>query len=521
MAYTGKGSGRGGKNRGVYPEDQVAAAAKKAEEYRQKVLNSPNPYGGGSKYSFLSSDPNSFRYLDDDDIIQVISRLGITGDDDWSRVLMQYLTERLKTLDTREYNEKLLDEQRLYDSPLNQLARMMSSGISREAAMQMISGSGSGSGAAPYMSESAPLSVLPPSQSELNEQQTEASRIQTLIGGLSAISGLVGLGMSMASAVTQITAQSIQNNMSQKALQGLEHSDSVMSALQNAVTSGVLSTADMDGFSNATDALNYINDHKDTNAFKPLFDSGAFQGVYGTKLGRDMFTQTWNSVRQSKDAGTLLDQYIGQQIAATELSQLDIKKGYTDLEYAIGELSRQDVEIQKIWNDVWNGNIQIEIAGEELKIKRQDAIIRKNEADRSITEQGIYNAVMNNDGDLSTLPDVRGLGQGQKYIAFSTWSDLYTMFNKAFAANGTQDMRDAWFKFYQNNNEAAQLMAGLQLSMSRTQSSAGNPDLNPTLSTLMSLYLIAKQCGAFDALHVVSGATNPYLPYLLAPNKAQ
>lgn len=434
--------------------------------------------------------------------------------------LQQYMTndqrvwDRTVTNEQRDYDWFLKQDQRNFDSPTNQLARLMGAGISRDAAIQMLSGSSSGAvvgGSAPIVSAAASPGSLPgtPGSFDLQKGLGIAS---TVFEGINMIAGMVGMGLSIPQSIQQTKSLRMQNTLSQKSLQGLNAADAVLSSLQNAVTSGAISTSDMDGFSNATDALNYIFDHRDTNAFKPIFQSGAFQDVYGTKLGREMFTNAWNSVRQSKDAGTLLDQQIAQSIAASELSHLDIKKGYTDLQYAIGELSRQDVEIQNLWNDVWQGNIQLEILGKELQIKT-------NEASRSNTEQRIYDTVMNSDRDMYNAPDLRGLGKGAGMIAYSTWSDLYTQFNKAFAMNGTEDRKQSWEKFFLNNNEAAQLLAGVHLTQAQLQNVVVNPELHPNLATLYTMYNIAKYTGAYDVLTLTADKSAAFMPYLLTPNK--
>lgn len=307
---------------------------------------------GGNQQDYIQ---RLLAMLNGDGLSQLLVQLGIdTGQmnagetQDWNKQIMDALLQRMLQNEQRNYNKDVLNEQRIYDSPTNQLARLMGAGISRDAALQLLGGSGSGAGSGSALIADPmqlPASAIPATQSDLNAVQKDTAIANAVFGGISAVSGLVSLGISIPSAIAQTTALSIQNAMSQKALIGLQSADSVMSALENAVQVGVLSTKDVDGFSNATDALNYIQDHKDIAAFKGLFSNGSFANVYGTKLGREMFAQAWKNVRSSKDDGTILDEYIRNQKLQNTLAELQTDQ--------IGaEIQKLGAETEAVYQDM-------------------------------------------------------------------------------------------------------------------------------------------------------------------------
>lgn len=291
---------------------------------------------------------------------------------DWNKQILDQIINYQLTSENRQYNESLRDEQRLYDSPTNMLARLMGAGISRDAAIQMLSGSsGAGGAAAPYSDPAAAAQGIAPSQSRLNGVQADTAIANAVFGGIGSLVGLTNLGLSIPQAIHQTSILGAQSVMSQKALIGLQAADTVLSGLENAVSIGAISQEDMDGFSNATDALNYIRDHQDTEAFKSLFQNGSFQQVYGTKNGREMFANAWDTVRQSKDAGTLLDNHLRQTELLTELKGLETASArrnyYVQLTTTLNDLIKNDLEVQKMWQDITSGNYEIKILGETYK----------------------------------------------------------------------------------------------------------------------------------------------------------
>ena len=326
VVYDGSRGGVGFRDGVVVPEPRSGGSGITSTDGARQLdfLTSPSYAGVLQKFG-----------LDGSKFMQLLAELGIsTGrpmsdvqQDDWNKQLLDSMLAAASEQDARNFNIKMRDEQRVWDSPTNQLARLMGAGISRDAAIQMLSGGSSGSGAGSVTGAAAPMSSgIPASQSTLNDIQGKTAIAGVVFGGLSAVTGLASLGISIPSAIAQVTAMNIGNALNEKTLIGLQSADALMSAFENAIETGVLSTADIDGFKNGTDAINYAFEHKDTDVFRPLFENGSFANVYGTKLGREMFSQLWKTVRSSQTDGTILDNYIKQQELQNVISQLQTEQ---------------------------------------------------------------------------------------------------------------------------------------------------------------------------------------------------
>lgn len=408
------------------------------------------------------------------DFTQLLAQLGIGGIDpkdaavhDWNSELLKQILQYYLTQEQRAYDQKLWNQQNLYDSPTNQLARLMGAGISRDAAIQMLSGGAGGSGAAvPYGQTGNQASLIPASQSFANDMQAKTAIANTVFSGIGALSGLVSLGFSIPQAIQQVSALSMQNFLSQKAVVGLQAADDVLGVLQSAVDIGALSTEDMDGFSNATDALNYINDHKDTAAFKSIFDNGSFATVYGSKLGRQMFTEAWNNVRQSKDAGTLLDQHLRQQDLRNSLFELENNMGHMQLEMMSKQLLQADQELQLLMQQFRRGEVEIQIAGEVLDAHKYANVFSKHESEA-------FDAAMTTTYDGEPI--------GQDLLAESTWRGLYGHWRKLAIEQSPENI-DAYTKFLQNNFDAACYCALIKAASSKQLSEVWNSEDNNAAS---------------------------------------
>lgn len=417
---------------------------------RRDENGSSLPFPSGSSLGVDSDWRNIlFKLGTGSDFTQLLAQLGIGGIDpkdaavhDWNSELLKQILQFYITQEQRQYDKSLQADQRLYDTPTNMLARLMSAGISRDAALQMLSGGAGGSGAAvPYGQTGNQASLLPASQSYANDVQAKTAIANTVFSGIGALSGLVSLGFSIPQAIQQVNALSMQNFMSQKAMIGLKAADDVLGALQGAVQIGALSTEDMDGFSNATDALNYINDHKDTNAFKSIFDNGSFANVYGSKLGRQMFTEAWNNVRQSKDAGTLLDQHLRQQDLQNDLAEINTasarRQYFVELSTTIQDILKKNEEVALLWQAYRNGEKQIEINGELVKQERYNT----NRAQRTDFVENSQFSAYQNALEHKTKVNLDGYVAevtGQDFLNYHAFTSLLRMYQQDAVLSGQQ-----------------------------------------------------------------------------------
>lgn len=150
---------------------------------------------------------------------QFLASLGIGGTDpydmsmhDMNQEIIKQILQYYLTSEQRGYDRALQLDQRLYDTPTNQLARLMGAGISRDAAVAMLSGGSGGAGATgvPYGITGNQAQLESASQAYANQMQGGAAVANSVFNGIGALVGLTNLGLSMPQAISQI---GIQKNM--------------------------------------------------------------------------------------------------------------------------------------------------------------------------------------------------------------------------------------------------------------------------------------------------------------------
>lgn len=168
---------------------------------------------------FLFNDPDAYSHAlgslglqgtDGNKLLQQLlllasTNLGYSGTayGDIQKLLLEMYLKQLTANEQRDFDKSALDEQRLYDNPQNQLARLMGAGISRDAAIQMLN-DGSGPALVGSGSDASLPSQLPSPTERLQQQ------LQTAAGFISAVSGLVSLGFTIPQAVMQTRVMSNQ-----------------------------------------------------------------------------------------------------------------------------------------------------------------------------------------------------------------------------------------------------------------------------------------------------------------------
>lgn len=195
---------------------------------------------------------------------------------DWNKQLMDAQLNHAITQENRNYNEGLRDEQRIYDSPTNQLARLMGAGISRDAAIQLLSGTGAGGSSVPYSEPAAETQGLLPSESQKNALESKLGIANTVFGGVSALTSLVNLGFSIPQSLAQtsyLKAQAFMSNADAKAFNGAGRAYSVLKGIN----------ASADAFSSLSSATKAITDAANNgNEIAAQFvNSGGIADLYG------------------------------------------------------------------------------------------------------------------------------------------------------------------------------------------------------------------------------------------------
>lgn len=211
----------------------------------------------------------------DDAFARLLASLGIeqtkvlTGSqrDDYNKQLLDTIINHLITQENRNYNEQLLRDQRSYDSPMSQLLRLMATGMSRDAALQALSGGSGSGGNTPYSDPSQMGSGIAPSQSRLNQVQAVTAIANTVFNGVNTLSGLVSLGFSVPQAIQQtklLENQNVLTGAQAQAFQSSQEAAQILYAANSAAEtfSNVASvTAEIERLANEGDptAQTFIN----------------------------------------------------------------------------------------------------------------------------------------------------------------------------------------------------------------------------------------------------------------------
>lgn len=138
-----------------------------------------------------------------------------TIDDDLQNKLLQMVLDSMVKNEQRSYDESALKEQRLYDSPSNQLARLMGAGVSRDAAFQLLQG-GSESPLVGSGAESASQDTGHP----FTNQAFQA--VNSSLSFISSVGSLVSLGFTLPQAIQQTHFLKNQNLLTDRQLKDFD-----------------------------------------------------------------------------------------------------------------------------------------------------------------------------------------------------------------------------------------------------------------------------------------------------------
>lgn len=132
-----------------------------------------------------------------------------------------------------------LKEQRDYDKPSAQLARLMQTGMSRDAALQLLNGSGGsgGSGGSPLIGASAPLV---PSESELRGAQRADAISNIVINSLNTLANLANVGAQIPIYMQTAEGMAYQNQVQQQIMSAQESINQCYGVIQQALNDDVV-----------------------------------------------------------------------------------------------------------------------------------------------------------------------------------------------------------------------------------------------------------------------------------------
>lgn len=301
-------------------------------------------------------------------------------------MLLQYILQMISTNDQRAYDKNVLGEQRIYDSPTNQLARLMGAGISRDAAIQLLSGASGGSGAALVGSGSGvsvPSVSAPSGTGEIERSNMIINAVASLANTLV---NLASQGMQMAQAYETYQFQKNQTYMSQQQVDDYNAVNTINQQLQILSDSGVLGSKKIEEFRSVNDLTKYLNT-LDSPDVKQLINSDAYKRSVGTIYGREYLNNIMQSRRTSQDAGKVADMAITQQELSNNLLSLNQEKLSEDINKLRNENILLDAEYIKTMQDIAESSARIQYMNKQGKWI--DVQIKQGELNYEITSTGL------------------------------------------------------------------------------------------------------------------------------------
>lgn len=279
-----------------------------------------------------SGDPNISEALGQ--IINTFMSQGSTDTEYRAKIfdaIMQYMFNQDQreydanvTKDAREYAWNQLQENRLYENPTNQLARLMGAGISRDAALQILSGAGA-SGSVGGVGSAGTGAAHTSGYSSLGPMQVPGTLATQQAGMvLNAMTQLVNTGMSAATAYYQAKMMSNASYMSDQQKQGYDDATYVANAFQDGIYSGNFSEFDDDAITDMNAMNAYLVEQAGNNnaAATELLGSPQYQRMRSTMWGRKYMNDYWRQRIDSGSAGTLMQQQIRQNEANIALGEI-------------------------------------------------------------------------------------------------------------------------------------------------------------------------------------------------------
>lgn len=461
------------------------------------------------------------------DISQLLSSFLGAGDNSFTDerwdMLYQYLLGLMSQANQRAYDVEMRDESRLYSTPTNELARLMGAGVSRDAAIQILSGAagGSGVGSAMIGSGASPFTTSPTGISgtqDIARQQMALNGVQVALQGIQTVMDLVGQGIDMSTAISQSKMMQAQSQMTQAQLGAFNGVNNISQAFHNAVLDGTLSIDDIQGLRTSDDYYKWIVDHADTKLVKPLIENGSVASVFGSTYGRSMMNQHLEQTRQSRDAAQLFDAYLKQNDLDADLKEVSVAQSrrdfYVSFQNTMNDILASDVNLANLYQSYLNGEKELEINGVRVDLAKYQRAAAKRQ---NVLEQNSFNAyqsalnrdyTLEQDGKQVTV-------SGYALLNYNQMTTLLRSYQNNRALSGLQGVqvgdkqggytimsaRDRYAKMLDNNIEIA-------ITGAFVQDVINNNRLSGYSGSLAPLYRFADMWNASGLGNVVSIGSN-------------
>lgn len=424
-------------------------------------------------------------------LLLLLSNIGGLDAKDYQDQLYQLLLKQYLTAEQRNYDKSALEEQRIYDSPLNQLSRLMSAGIGRNAAIGMLSPTGEagliGSGADAQL----PATVASPSDKAMQVAQTA-------LDAIGVVGGLISLGFSAPAAIQQVKFLKNQNALTSAQLNAYNDASAAFGILNAAGASADAFGSVANASAKITelakggnqDAIQFVN----SGGLKRLQDNSYFASPALSNL--------YKSERASSDYDTQFGKFIEQTNADIDFKKADksrVEQQILNLgaEFKQIAASTEFVESQTAMQKFHEAQLKAqtdllrkqgrEIEARILETKAQTNLLvsqtKTNDLNNQLTE-GIFNQ------DIEGKTGFEWLTQGRA-------TDLYNDCQKFITAKD----KKIWDK--ELNAIAADYDRLYQLNSMRLvfQSGAFHKYKNdPEFKDLIHVCTAMHECGAFDYL---------------------
>lgn len=425
-------------------------------------------------------------------------------------MLLQLMLQFLNSNDQRAFDLKQLQDSRLYNSPTNELARMLGAGISRDAAIQMLSGSaGNIAGVAGSVGAAPPNMPAPSGTMDLQQKQFAVGTAQSAVAMLGQ---LIDSGLSLAQGVESVKAMQGANYFSQAQMQGFSSANEFVNMLQTKIAAGEIDSAEVEKLSNGKDLIKYLQKIAPTNeSVAELLNSNAYKGTFGSIYGRQFYNDFWSSVRSSRDSGTLADEFIRSQHLNNDIAALQPTKIAAEIE-AIGQANKESEQrIVESCTRVAQGEAQIEVLnaqGEWIRVQTElypeltQTQIDLNEANAAVARTTNKQLSLNYEYNAAGFPMLKQNRIDELTIKAESWSAIKKYYNNDMRDINGQTPKEryldaqvrAWLQSPENAADAAYLQS-IYLN------AAGDfATQHPGLYGLSSVF---QQLGVFDLIKTV------------------
>lgn len=294
-----------------------------------------------------------------------------TDDDDIQSKLIDMLLDNLVKNEQRDYDKSVLSDQRNYDSPAAQIARLTAAGISRNQAIQMLQG--------------AQDPALVGSGSDVTSGEPLPSPSDKLMSGISAgldiigtVGSLISLGFSAPAAIQQVKMLTNQNALTSLQLGAYED----VSLAHSILTAAGAGAESFSNVANAGAAISKLAESGNVDATN-FISQGRLQRMQNTSyFSSRSLNDLWKSERASSDYDTSFGLYVESTNADIDFKKADKRR----VEQQILNLGAELIETQSSTEFI-NSQIALQKFHEE-QLKAQTDLLRKQgkEIDANILE---------------------------------------------------------------------------------------------------------------------------------------